>query len=419
MNDRSSQQRIAETIQKPRPAGLNIGLALGWLVLAGVVVLVWRVQRSVRATLAPRAPAAAVSGPVRGTTVLRHAQRFAVEERADSRLVRVFDPNSTGGGAQYQLVPRGRRAAPIDAKTVVIEVPVRRVIALSTTYVTAFTRLGVQDRLIGLAGVKLLNTPELVEQAHNGHLVEVGDGNPSMELNLDLELIRSLAPDLVIASYLGNTGAKLREAGLNVVENSEWLESTPLGRAEWIKFIAAFLERDAEAERWFTGLEQRYEAMAARTRQVIDRPSVLCGIDYRGTWHIPGGQSYVARFIADAGGDYLWKDEKSTGSRPLKMEAVLERAQHAKLWLVNVISLRSRKEIADMDPRYALFDAFNAGRLYNTDARVSPGGGNDYWENGVANPDLVLADLIAIIHPELSQGHTLRWYRTLPEEAVR
>jgi iron complex transport system substrate-binding protein len=417
MNSRSSKKCVVEENHQSRPAWFRLSRALGLAATVGCLLVAWRVQRAVRATLSPSAPVSSSVAPLRGKTTLRHAQRFTVEDRIDSKLVRVFDPSDKARAVQYQLVSRGRRVVPVDPNTVVIEIPVRRVIALSTTYVTAFTRLGVPEKLVGMTGVRLLNTPELVEQARSGHLIEVGDGKPSMNQNLDLELIRTLAPDLVIASYLGNTGAKLREAGLNVVENSEWLESTPLGRAEWIKFIALFLGREEEAEGWFSGLEQRYQSVAMRTRDVEVRPDVLCGIDHRGTWYVPGGRSYVARFIADAGGNYVWKDETSTGSLPLKMETVLQRAQHAKLWLLHMSSVRSRREIADMDPRYGLFDAFNSKRLYNSDARLSSGGGNDYWENGVANPDLVLADLIAIIHPELSQGHTLRWYRLLPDEA--
>jgi iron complex transport system substrate-binding protein len=142
----------------------------------------------------------------------------------------------------------------------------------------------------------------------------------------------------------------------------------------------------------------------------------MCGLDQRGTWFVPGGRSYFATFIRDAGGDYLWQADPHAPSQPLKMEAVLDRARNAEIWLLHMSSVGSRKELADLDPRYPLFSAFRAGRVYQNDARVSRGGSNDYWETGVMNPDLVLADLIAIFHPELALNHRFIWYRQLPEK---
>jgi iron complex transport system substrate-binding protein len=266
-----------------------------------------------------------------------------------------------------------------------------------------------------MTGTRQLNTPELVERVKQNRLVEVGDGTLSMSKVLDLERIRLLAPDLIFSSYLGDESGKLREAGFSVVENLQWLESTPLARAEWLKFMALFLNREVEAERLFSSIEERYERAKSRAIAVSRQPTVMCGSDYRGTWFVPGGRTYVAKFIEDAGGNYLWKDDSSLESIPLKMEAVLSRAKNADIWLLHMSSIRSRKELGELEPRNALFSAFKTGEVYNNDAILSAGGGNDYWENGVNNPDLVLLDLIAVLHPDLVPDHRSRWYRKLPE----
>jgi iron complex transport system substrate-binding protein len=358
-------------------------------------------------------------GRVQGHTELRHAKGFSIEYRKDCKIIRVHRPWSGAKvGVTYVLVPRGTRPDQMEAGARIIEIPVRRAIALGTPQAPVFLRLGVPETLVAMAGVRLLQTPELVAQAQAGRLLEISDGSQGMDKKLDLERIRMINPDLIVASGSGNPAlnehGKLLEAGFPVVFQTEWLEETPLGRAEWIKFGAAFLDKEQEAEALFKGIEARYVALKAKAAGVSRRPTVLMGTDYRGTWHMSGGRSYVAQFIEDAGGDYLWKDALATGSLPLKMEAVLERARKADLWILHMSAARSREDLVQADERHRLFEAFHGDRIWNNDLKVGPSGGNDYWENGVHRPDLVLAELIAILHPELMPGHAFQWYRKMP-----
>jgi iron complex transport system substrate-binding protein len=265
----------------------------------------------------------------------------------------------------------------------------------------------------------MVNTPSVAGRIRDGRILEVGDGSGSAK-GFNMERLMSLQPDLVMIYGTGNPQYdqqdKLQESNFRVAINSEYMETTPLGRTEWIKFIAAFFEKEARAERLFADTAGRYAAMAAKIRTVAQRPKVFCGSNYRGTWHVPGGDSYVARFLRDAGAEYLWEDDRSTGSMPLNVETVLARARNADFWLNPGIS-RSREEIASEDERYSTFDAFRTGRVYNNNAKVDAGGGNDIWETGVAYPDIVLADLISIFHPESLPGHQRTWYWQLPEKA--
>jgi len=203
------------------------------------------------------------------------------------------------------------------------------------------------------------------------------------------------------------------EAGFKPVVNASHMETTPLGRTEWIKFIAAFFNKEAEAECVFDDIVNRYEAMAEKTRTVSRRPTVFGGVAWRGTWYMPGGASYHARFLADAGADYLWRDDNYVGSKPVAIETVFERARDAEFW-VDTKMCASLEELLAVDERYGLFASFRAGKVFNNDARVTREGGNDYWETGVARPDLVLADLISIFHPKLIPDHERIWYRQLP-----
>jgi iron complex transport system substrate-binding protein len=395
--------------------GLGIGLAC-----LGALGFGWRVHSAVRGALAAeQAPAA--PGQVSGRTELRHARGFSIEYHPDCKIVRVSCPwPGASRGLTYILVPRGHRPGTVVPGAMVVEMPVRRAISLSTVQAPAFLRLGCPGVLVGMAGVPLLNTPELVAQARRGALAEISDGRPSMDRRLDMERIRLLAPDLVLANGSGDpaldANGKLLEAGFKLVFITDWLEETPLGRAEWIKFTAAFLDREAEAEQFFRKVEADYQRQAARVRDVADRPTVFSGMDYRGTWHMPGGRSYAARFIQDAGGDYLWKDDAGSGSIPLKVEAVLARARDARIWLTYMSAVGSLRAMKETDDRVTLFRAFREGQVYTNDLKVNAAGGNDFWETATLRPDLVLADLIALLHPELGQGHVFRWFRRLPAE---
>jgi iron complex transport system substrate-binding protein len=201
-------------------------------------------------------------------------------------------------------------------------------------------------------------------------------------------------------------------AGLKTVVNAEWLETSPLARAEWGKFIAVFFNKEADAEALFAKTVQQYDEYAALAAGVTEKPTVFTGSDYQGTWSMPGGNSFAATFLKDAGADYLWADDTSTGSLPLAFEAVFEKAQSADYW-VNVGYFFTPDDLLAADARYADFAAYQSGNIWNNDAITSANGGNDYYESAVAHPEIVLADLIKIFHPELLPDYELVYYRQL------
>jgi iron complex transport system substrate-binding protein len=206
----------------------------------------------------------------------------------------------------------------------------------------------------------------------------------------------------------------LAETGIPVAVEGSYMEESPLGRAEWIKFTAAFLGKGAEADSAFAVVDSSYRALAALARTAKRRPTVFVGAPFGGSWWVASGRTYVGRLLADAGGDYLWASDTTRGSLHLDMEAVLGRAADADFW----INAGEWKDLADAerkDPRNALFKAWKEGHVYANDAIRCDAGGRDFFETGASRPDWILADLIHILHPELLPGHKPRWYRRLPE----
>jgi iron complex transport system substrate-binding protein len=342
------------------------------------------------------------------------AQGFTVDYHKHYKIVSVNRPwRDAKTRFQYVLVQCGTPIPEGFQPEQVVQVPVRSVIALSTTHFVPLQRLGVLDRLVGISNFKDVTTPVVLEKIQKNELTEVGNAG-----SLKLEKIVELSPDLVTTYGTGNpqtdTHPKLLEAGIKVAIVSEYMESTPLGQSEWMKFLALFFNREAEAEQRFADIRQRYQAIAAKTKTVKHRPTVFSGFDRKGTWYMPGGDSYVAKFLADAGASYLWADDRSPGSLQLTFEQVYDRAAQAQYWIVNAHSVKTRADLLAADLRYQGFAALQTNNVFSPTAKVNPQGGNDYWQSGIANPDIILADLVKIFHPELLPDHQFVYYRQLP-----
>lgn len=343
---------------------------------------------------------------------IEYSEGWTIEYFKHYKVITVLNPwRNAEEIFQYVLVQCG---APIPEgydNVQVVEVPIDSIITMSTTQLPHLVKLGRLDALIGHSEFRYVNTPEVRALIDAGKLIEVGGG-----ADVNVELVLDANPDLVMTYGVGNpqwdAHPKLLEAGLKVALNSEYMETSPLGRVEWIKFTAAFFNEEAQATLVFREIADRYNAMSTLAKTVEIRPTVFTGTLRGDAWNMPGGRSYVARYLEDAGAAYLWADDESTGSIPLDFETVFERAANADFWL-NTGSWTTRAEAAAADERYAQFRAYQIGAMYNNNARLNEYGGNDYWEGGLANPDVVLADLIKIFHPELLPDHELVYYRKL------
>jgi iron complex transport system substrate-binding protein len=341
-----------------------------------------------------------------------YSEGWEVEYHNSYKVIRVLNPwRGAEETFEYVLVQRGTPIPEGYEDAQVVEVPVASIASMSTTYLPHLEKLNLLDSLVAVDSIQYVSNEAVRKMFDDGKLVEIGGG-----ASVNVEVVLDLDPDVVMVYGSGSPDydahPKLLEAGVKVAMNSEYMETSPLGRAEWLKFIAMFYNREADAEAIFADMAQEYEALAAKTAAVADRPTVFTGAPWQDTWYMPGGNSYVAKFLADAGADYLWADDESTGSIPLDFESVYERAADADYWL-NTSSWMSIDEALAADARYGDFAALKNQKMYNNNARVNENGGNDYWESGVANPQLVLADLIKILHPNLVPDHEFVYYRQL------
>ena len=325
------------------------------------------------------------------------------------------------------VAPRGRPAAqalryalvqcgaplPEDAgDAVVIEVPVASMITTSTTELPAVVMLGLVDRLLAHGTLDYVFSPQIRARIEAGEVFEAGAGAV-----LDIERIVAAAPGVFFSDTYGDAELDasgqvetLRAAGVRVVAVPSYLETTPLGRAEWLRFLALFFNREAQATALFDEVVARYEALAAIGHAQPEKPQAITGGPAGDTWHVPGGKSYMARFLADAGFAYAWSQDASVGSLALAFETVWRQAFEAAVWL-QPSAWRSRADIVGADERLGLLPVVAQGNVVVSDARMNDLGGNDFWESGHARPDLVLADLLSLAHPKALPDHALVYLR--------
>jgi iron complex transport system substrate-binding protein len=320
-----------------------------------------------------------------------------------------------GAPVRYLLVQCGTPAP--DDEGVVVQVPPHEVVTLTTTNLPHFAALAAVDRVVGVGTAALVTTQAVRDRIAEGHVDDYADaaGQPDLERLIDRE------PDLVIVDGFGDAildeAARLSDAAIPAVINADFNEETLLGRAEWLKFTALFLNAEQTANEAFSAIAARYEEVAGRVAEAAERPVAFANTPFQGVWYVPGGASHLANAVADAGGDYVFADDAATGALELDLETVLDRAGDADVWLQAGSVHTSLDDLLAQDERFARFRAFQKGEVWAYDRWVTPEGGYAVFEVAYTRADLFLADLAKIFHPELMEDHDLTFFGRVGELA--
>jgi len=330
-------------------------------------------------------------------------------EGRQSTLLKVFNPWQGAENTETTLfIVRNGEKIPAGFTGQVVKAGARRIVCLSSTYVAMLDALGQVDRVVGVSGRNYISNKYVT--THPEAVADIGfDGN------IDYELLLAQRPDLVL--LFGVSGAsgmesKLLEMGIPFCYIGEYLEESPLGKAEWLVAIAEITDSREKGEAVFEPVPERYDALRAKVAAATSKhPKVMINTPYAGSWFMASTESYVARLIADAGGDYIYKKNTSNGAEPIGLETAYGLIREADVWL-NVGMATTLDELKIMNPKFKDAKAIQENKVYNNNLRLTPEGGNDYWESAVVHPDIVLRDLIKILHPELVT-EDLYYYRHL------
>lgn len=345
------------------------------------------------------------------TVEISYAEGFTIEYQGNNKLVEVKYPfQGATSGFKYLLVQRGEAVPPHDPDVRVIPVPLNSIVCTSTTHIPLLDYLGESDKLVGFPTTDYISSLKIRQRIDNGFVQELG-----VDKGMNLERIAALKPDMVMGYTMSSDYGqfkKMEELNVPVVINAEYLEKHPLGRAEWIKFMAAFFNKEQEADSVFKMIEKSYLDVKQLADSVTSKPKVLSGIVYGDAWFLPGGQNYASRILRDAGCAYLWEDDTSNGYLELSFESVYEKAHSADLW-IGVGNFNTLKEVENADHRYTEFKPYRSKAVYTYDARKGAKGGSEYLELGYLRPDLILKDLVKIAHPDLLKEHQLYFHKRL------
>lgn len=305
---------------------------------------------------------------------------------------------------RYALVPRGTAPQmPADSFTVV-EVPLQRSVVYSMVHTSAIDELGRADAVAGVADAAYFAPDDPMKaRLDDGRVADIGSS-----MSPSVEKIISLSPDAILLSPMeGAEPGAVAKAGIPIIYMSDYLEPDPLARAEWLRLIGLLYGNPEGADSIFAGVKADYRRLSAKADSCATRPTVITERPYAGVWYMPGGASYKARMLADAGAAFPWADEPSTGSQQLAEEAVMARAAGADFWLLNEMGDTDAARLeADM-PHARAFAAFPAG-VYVCNTLTTP-----MFRDIAFHPERVLADMVHIFHPELQPGYRLRYYRQL------
>ncbi|PJA07848.1 MAG: ABC transporter substrate-binding protein [Flavobacteriales bacterium CG_4_10_14_0_2_um_filter_32_8] len=343
---------------------------------------------------------------------IKYAKGFTIEQFENYKLVTLKNV-WVGEKKSYHYILYSNKKPTGYPTAIFIKTPIKSIACMSLTHVAFIEKLAQENSIIALSGCDYVNSTNIQHRIKDKKIKEIGQ-----EQQINYETLVELNPNLIMGFGIDasstSTINKMQTLGLKVVLNAEYMESHPLGKAEWIKFIAAFYNEDAKAAAIFDALENDYLALSKLTQQIKNKPTVFTGMPWNGAWYVPGAKSYQAQLFFDAGANYLWKDgNESEGSVLKSKEIIVDEALNADFW-INLNSYKSIAEVVAFDKKFTTFRAVKNKNLFNNDKRLNIKLGNDYWESGVANPHVVLADLIKIFHPEIIE-HELYYYQKLGE----
>lgn len=292
-----------------------------------------------------------------------------------------------------------------------IQIPVQKLVVTSTTHIPMLELLNEETSLVGFPHTKYVSSTKTRKLIDNGSIKEIGQ-----EANLNTEVLLDLQPNLVIGFSMQKTNKSLNfieQNGIPVILNGDWLEETPLGRAEWIKVFGLLFDKEQQADSIFKTIEKNYIAAKQLVNKNTSKPTVLSGaIMQKDIWSLPAGESFVAQYLKDANCNYLWKDTQGKGSLQLSFESVLEKGQNAEFWIAPGY-FTTKEQMLQGNKNYQQFLAFKNNNIFTPSLKKGVTGGIIYYELAPSRPDLVLKDLISILHPNLLNDHKLVFFEEM------
>ncbi len=347
-------------------------------------------------------------------STIKYAKLFSFSYAKEYKIIHYFGKAHSNDTTANFILYSSENKPNIKLKNAVfVKTPCKRIVSLSTIYTTMLTELECVNEIIGVENIDYYNNAEVLKK-HAAGLISELQRSP----DINREEVIKINPDIIFAFGMGNKvndfDSKIMEKGIPVAVCIDHLEETPLARAEWIKFFAAFVNKEKLANELFLNTEKEYLRLKKIVENFKNKPEVFTELKFGDTWFVPGGKSYISYLIKDAGAKYIWDDDSSKGSLPLSFETVYRRASKANFWL-NVSMCENKNQMLEQDKRYADFEAFKVNGVYNNNLVCNSKGYSTFWETGMVFPNRILNDFILLFHPEATDSlkSTFYYYKKL------
>ena len=335
-----------------------------------------------------------------GDTLTVKSQLLTIVDCKGYTLVDVKNPWKEGTLLQrYALVHRDSvMPKTLPSNAVVVKVPITSALVYSSVHAGAFVELGGANAITGVADAEYFKMPEVVEKINSGKIVNVGSS-----MSPTVEKVVNLSPQIILTSPFQNAGhGAIEKLGIPIMECADYMESTPLGRAEWIKLMGELLCKREEAAKIYDGVVSEYNSLTEKVKDIEKKPTVISEMMIDGVWFVPGGKSYMAQMYADAGALYPWRNNASTGSLQYDFATVYDKAYNADYWIIK--SHEPNFSLSTLESKYPLnkkMEAFSKGGVYVINTVES-----SFFEDFPFHPERLLREYIILFHPNVLDGDT-------------
>ena len=342
---------------------------------------------------------------------IEYATSLAIYKQNGYSIVKVVNP-WPNAEKDFTYILKEKNATIPDSlqKYNTIQVPLQSIVVTSTTIIPYLEMLGVENKLVGFPHTDFISSVKTRKLIDNGTVKNVGQNE-----KLNMEMLIDSSPELIVTFGIDNNNPtldNLTKSGLKVLIQADWMEQSPLGKAEWIKLYGALFGKEKEAKTQYDAIVKNYKDALAVVATKKPTATVLYGSMYQDQWYVAKANSWVAQFLKDAKANYLWSNVPGTGSIGLSFEQVLEKAKTAKYWIASG-PYKTVAEMNAINPHYSQFDAFKTKQVYTFEGKLGATGGTIYYETAASRPDLVLKDYIKIFHPELLPNYTFTFAQKL------
>lgn len=357
-----------------------------------------------------RSKTSSVSTEGGDTIALGYADNLSLIDYKDYTIAKLRNPWDTVYTLHtYILVDKDKTVPENLPEGTLVRTPLSKVVVYSSVHCSLINQLGSFDSIGGVCDLQYIKLPEVQEGCRKGSIIDVGNG-----MNPDIEKIIDMHPDGILLSPFENSGGYGRIEKLNVpiIECADYMETSALGRAEWMRFYGLLFGKTQEADAAFAEVEKEYNALKEQVAALSAAPSVISELKDGSAWYVPGGKSTSARLYADAGANYIFADDEHSGSIPLAFETVFDKGESADYWLIkyNQATDKTYKELQKDYAPYAGFRAFKEKKIYACNTNHTP-----LYEEFPFHPEWLLKDLIKIFHPSLLDGYELRYFTKLAD----